>query len=104
MKPTVSKVLDSSLWLAYFLNGAYREIVEREETFLLPTISLFEIKKKIKGSSLSQEHQRLSFEFLKDKNLIVSLDESIADVAVSLALRHRLGTADALIYATSIHN
>ena len=102
MKAIVSKVLDSSLWLAYFLNGVHREIIEKEETFLLSAISLFEIKRKIKSSSLIQEHQQHSFDFLREKTLFIPIDESITDLAVSLALKHQLGAADALIYATTV--
>lgn len=101
-KLTASKVLDSALWLAYFLDGKYKEIIEKEETFILSAISLFEIKKKIKGSSLAYEHQQRSFGFLKEKTLLISVDEKMANEAVSLALKHKLGTADALIYATTL--
>ncbi len=102
MRVTVSKLLDSALWLAYFLDGRHKEIIEKEETFLLSAISLFEIKKKIKSSNLTQEHQQKVFDFLKEKTLFIPVEEQIAERAVVLSLKHGLGAADALIYSTSL--
>lgn len=104
MKQTDCKVLDSALWLAYFLDGRYKNVVEKEETFILSTVSLFEIKKKIKNSGLASEHQQYSFDFLREKTLLISVDEHVAEIAVDLALKHKLGMADALIYATALLN
>ena len=104
MKATDSKVLDSSLWLAYFLDGRYREIIEQEKTFLLSTLSLFEIKKKIIRSSFADEHKNRAIEFLKNKTLLIAVDEIIAEKAVECTINYHLGTADSIIYATSLIN
>jgi PIN domain nuclease of toxin-antitoxin system len=42
-----SKLLDSSVWLGYFLYGEFSEIIEKDDFLYLSVLSLFEVQKKL---------------------------------------------------------
>ena len=44
---TDSKLLDSSAWLEFVINGAYKEIIESDIILFTSALSIFEIKKKL---------------------------------------------------------
>ena len=58
---TGSRLLDSSVWLAYLFNGAYSDVIDSEEVHLLSSLSLFEIKKKLIKSKIESHLIFISF-------------------------------------------
>lgn len=104
MKKTDSKLIDSSVWLAYLFNGTYSSIIESDEMLLLSVLSLFEIKKKLAKSKIDSNKISRSIEFIKKRSLIVPVNDEIAETAVEVALDNNLAIIDSLIYATSILN
>ena len=85
---TGSKLLDSSVWLEYFLNGSFQEIIEGNETLLISALSLFEVKKKLVKSSLplnAKFHHSLSGGLLR-KPLIDYVE--LACSRTGMMLRH----------------
>ena len=44
MKVTDFKLIDSSVWIAYFLTSSFKELLEGDEMFFLSVLSLFEVK------------------------------------------------------------
>ena len=40
-------LIDSSIWLTYFLEGSYQQIIESEKTIFISSLSIFELKKKM---------------------------------------------------------
>ena len=44
---TDSKLLDSSIWLSYLINGNHTNIIEMDEIFLLSVLSLISILRYI---------------------------------------------------------
>lgn len=99
-----SKVVDSSVWLDYFFNGNHQEIIDAEEIFLLSSLELYEIKKKLMKSKISEAQIIKSIDFIKKKSLILPVSIEIAENAVMISLDHDLSIVDAVIYATALEN
>jgi toxin FitB len=96
-------LVDSSGWVEFFGDGpkaeAYAPFFEREETIVLPTIVIFEVRKKLErdaGESVSARFLSCAL-----RTRIVPLDAELAVAAASVALQMRLPMADAIIYATA---
>ena len=104
MKRTDSKLIDSSVWLAYLFNGTYSEIIDSDEMHLLSVLSLFEIKKKLVRSKVETGKIVKSMEFIKKRSLIVPVSEEISEKAVTLSLEKNLSIVDSIIYATAALN
>ena len=49
------KFLDSSIWISYFFDGLYKEIIDGDNALLVSSLSLFEIKKKLIKEKISNE-------------------------------------------------
>jgi predicted nucleic acid-binding protein len=104
-KKKESKLLDTNIWLSYFLTQKYKDIIEKEEGLFLSALSLFEVQKKLHKSSLDKEAIKASIIFMKNKSIILPLTEEIADKAAVVSAEKNLPSIDSLIYATAlIHN
>ena len=101
---TGSKLIDSSVWLSYFLKGDLKEVIEKDEVLLLSSISLFEIRKKLSKINIPKEDISKSIEFVKKRSLIIPLTAEIAEKAVDFSIENKLPMVDSLIYATAIIN
>lgn len=98
---TDSKLIDSSVWLAYLFNGQSADLIDSEEILLLSSLSLFEIKKKLKKSGMSLLKMSRSMEFIKKRSLVLPVTSEIAEQAIEVAVTRSLPAVDALIYTTS---
>lgn len=103
MRVIDSKLLDSSIWIEYLLNGSFKNIIENDQIFL-STISLFEIKKKLVKSNIPLNVITNSINFVKKKSFLVLVSAEIAEYAVELAIQNRLGAVDAIIYASALRS
>lgn len=101
---TDSKLVDSSVWLAYLFNGQHSELVDLDEVLLLSALSLFEIKKKLSKTRLESNKISRSMEFIKKRSLVIPVSAEIAEKAVEISLENGLSIIDSLIYTTSILN
>ena len=99
---TDSKLIDSSVWLSYLLNGEFQNIIEHEDIILLSALSLFEIKKKLAKNSMPSGKISKSMDFIKKRSIIIPINAEIAEKAAEIALANKLPAADSLIYATSV--
>ena len=104
MKKTDSKLIDSSVWLAYLFNGEYKDIIESNEVLMLSSLSLFEIKKKLAKSKIDSGKIARSMDFIKKKSLVVPVNEEIAEAAVDISLNNNLPLVDSMIYAAAMLN
>lgn len=96
-------LIDSSGWLEYLTedskSAAFGHYLEGEAPVLVPSIVIFEVYKhlaKNRGRTLAD---RFMSQVLQRR--VVPLDETIALAAASASLDHRLGAADAIVYATA---
>ena len=96
-------LVDSSGWLEYFTDGKnakfFAKPLESSKKLIVPTISLFEVFKKV----LQQrgEEQALQAVVLMQKGEIIPLDAALSLSAVRLSLDLKLPMADSIILATA---
>src|SRR3990167_8614179 len=94
---TDSKLIDSSVWLAYFFAGEHTEIIECDDILLLSAISLFEIK-------IPEDLINKNMNFLKQRSNIIDVNTKIAEKAIEIYIEYKLATIDSIIYASAISN
>ena len=101
---TDSKLIDSSIWVDFLINSEYKEIIEQEEIFLLSTLSLFEIKKKLIKLKYKLPDIEKSLKYIKEKSNIIAPDKEICEEATDISIEKSIGTVDAIIYTTALKN
>ncbi|MEK6908962.1 MAG: PIN domain-containing protein [Nanoarchaeota archaeon] len=101
---TEYKLIDSSVWVEYLVNSNYKEIIESEEIYLLSSLSILEIKKKLLKLNYKKEDILNSLNFIKERSNIMTVNQEIAEMAADICIGKSLGAVDAVIYATSIAN
>jgi predicted nucleic acid-binding protein len=98
-------VIDSSGWLEYLGNltnaDFFEQAVQNPEELLVPTITLYEVYKKL-AQNASREAAREAVAIMSDGK-IIELDASIALEAAELSIRYKLPMADSMILATAQH-
>jgi predicted nucleic acid-binding protein len=96
-------VVDSSAWLEYFADGPGAEhfapIIEKPETLLVPTITLFEVFKRIVVQR--DENDAIACVAVMQQGEVIAIDAALALQAAKLSVKHQLPMADSLIYATA---
>ena len=96
-------VVDSSAWLEYFADGPnasfFAEAIEDIETLVVPTLSLFEVFKRV----LQQRDESAALEVaaVMQQGTLVELEATIALNAARLSVELRLPLADSVILATA---
>ena len=96
-------VVDSSGWLEYFANGRnagfFAPAITHVEELVVPTISLYEVFKRI----LQQQGEPAAQQAVVDmaQGLIVDLDLSLALSAAKISDAFKLPMADSIILATA---
>ena len=98
------KVMDSSGWLHYFMNGPlterYSEILSGKQNQLVtPTIVLYEVSKRLKQAA--GEDLVAECESQMEKTHVVDLTSDIALRAAELSIQYKLATADSIVYASA---
>lgn len=96
-------VVDSSGWLEYFAGGPnasfFAKPIERIEELLVPTLSLFEVYKRISQQRGEDEANQAAAAM--QQGLVVPLDADLATSAARLSLREKLPLADSIMLATA---
>lgn len=97
-------VIDSSLWLEYFVDSEHSKIIEDlleiPEQIYVPTIILSEIYKKI----LNEFGKSIADDFIAQfqEYKIVDLDFQLAILSAQYSKELKLSLADSIIYTTAI--
>ena len=99
-----SKILDSSVWIAYLFDGKFEEQIESDEKLFLSALSLFEIKRKFIKKQIKEKDIESKIDFIKKRSIVFPIDAKIAERASELSAEKNLPSMDALIYATSLVN
>jgi predicted nucleic acid-binding protein len=96
-------VVDSSAWLAYFADEPnaqhFASAIEAPDTLIVPSITLLEVFKKV--AQQRGEGVALQYVAVMQQGRVVALDASLALLAATLGVRHKLPLADSIIYATA---
>ena len=99
-------VVDSSAWLEYVAEGPnanfFAEAIENASDLVVPTISLFEVFKRIVQQR--SENEALQVVAAMHQGKIVELDSRIALSAARISIDHQLPLADSVILATARMN
>lgn len=95
-------LLDSSVWIEYFVDEPRAELVEAyltDANLFVPTVVVYEVYKFLRRE-VSEEWAKRAVARMR-KAQIIPLDESLAMEAADASLQHRLPFADAVVYATA---
>lgn len=97
------RLIDSSAWIEWFVDGLLAEELARrmpaQEDTIVPTMVQHELRKWF----LRERNEEIADEVIAFTELcaVVPLDTRLALEAAELAGRHKLASADAIIYATA---
>jgi predicted nucleic acid-binding protein len=98
-------LIDSYGWLEYFLEGPladkYAKYVEEanEESYVTPTIVVYEVYKRIRGIQGEQSALEAYAQITRTK--IVEVTSQMALEAAEISLTTQLGMADSIVMATA---
>ncbi len=96
-------VVDSSAWLEYVAAGPnanfFADAIENTADLVVPTISLYEVFKRI-VQQLS-ENEALQIVAVMQQGKIIEMDSRIALSAARISIDHQLPLADSVILATA---
>ena len=98
---TDSKIIDASVVFGYLIEGKFKEVVDDLDNFLLSTITLFEIKKKMLEKKVSDKEIEEKIDFIKSISTSIPLTDEIAEAAAELSFTHKIPAADSILYATA---
>ncbi len=97
------RVVDTSAWLEYMSGSTTGQLIAAElpprHEWLVPTIVQLEMARfllRTAGERLAEDVAAFS-----QKCIVVPLDTDMALAAAEIGLRHKLATADAIVYATA---
>ncbi len=98
-------VIDSSLWIEFFLGSGYGDIVRKllinEKNVIVPTIIITEVYKKFLGETTQDLAQTILDFLLSLRTMDLSVELSIN--SAQIGKMHKLSLADSIIYATTIN-
>ncbi len=97
-----SEVIDSSVWIAYFVNGDYQKEIENDKQIIVSVISLIEVPKKLSLLNIPMEEIKKNIESIKKRAILKDVTKEIAEQSLTFIINKRLHMADAIIYATAI--
>jgi predicted nucleic acid-binding protein len=99
-------VVDSSAWLEYFADGPNASIfakpIEATRSLLVPTLSLFEVFKRV--TQQRNEDEALRAVAVMEQGRIVDLDRATALEAARLSILHGIAMAGSVMLATAQRN
>lgn len=98
------KLIDSSVWIAYMTKKLYLDIINSEDTLLLSTLSIFEIKKKLTNDNIPKIKIDENIKFIKERCILIPVTTEIAEEAVNISTENHIPAIDSLIYATARSN
>ena len=101
---TDSKLMDSSVWIAYLVDSSFSEVFESDEILFLSVLSLFEIRKIFTKQKIAPEQITKSIEAIKKRSFLINVDANISELAAEISGRNKLPALDALIYASALKN
>jgi toxin FitB len=96
-------VVDSSAWLEYVAAGPnanyFAEAIENTNELIVPTLSLYEVFKRIVQQR--SENEALQVVAVMQQGKVVELDSRIALSAARISIDHQLPMADSVMLATA---
>jgi predicted nucleic acid-binding protein len=97
-------VVDSSGWIEFFLAGAngpkFKSVIEQRNTLLVPVIALFEVH-KVLSRKVPTEAVTQCLDVMR-LGRVLDITDRRAVAAASVAVKHRLAMADAMMYSLAL--
>jgi len=97
-------VIDSSLWLEYFADteagNAVSEIIENTDDLIIPTITIYEVFKKLLYER-NEDDALFAIAHMR-QGKIIELTDELALFAAKIGKDYKLPMADSIIYATNV--
>lgn len=104
-KVTDFKIVDSSIWIAYAIDGECKNIIDSHDSFSISVLSLFELKKRLLKDGLPDIEVANVLSLVKKRvSFILDVSESLAELAAEISVKHNLPAIDSIIYATALGN
>ena len=99
-------VVASSAWLEYFADGPnageFARPIEATRSLIVPTLSLFEVFKRI--AQQRSEDEGLRALAMMEQGKVVDLDRATALAAARVSIDHGIAMADSIMFATAQRN
>ena len=100
-------IVDSSLWVEYFLENnidqTVIDTVKDTDNLSVPVISLYEVYKKFLSIGDNKKAQ-IAVDIMQNAS-VIGINPELAILAAQLGKQHKLPMADSIIYATAVlHN
>jgi toxin FitB len=96
-------VVDSSAWLEYFADGPnaaeFARPIEATRSLIVPTLSLFEVFKRI--AQQRGDDEGLKAVAMMEQGKVVDLDRATALAAARISIDHGIAMADSIMFATA---
>jgi predicted nucleic acid-binding protein len=97
------RLIDTSVWVEWLIDSSLGKVIAGElpahEQWLVPTIVQLELAKWLtRNVGEDKSDQVIAF---TETCSVADLDTAIALSAADLCVRHKLATADAIVYATA---
>ena len=97
-------IIDSSFWLEYFAGtnagDIVSDIIENEDELIIPTITLYEVFKKLLLER-NEDDALLAIGHMK-QGKVIELTEDLSLSAAKISKNYNLPMADSIIYATNL--
>ena len=97
-------VVDSTLWLEFFADteagDAISEVIENTSELLVPTITLYEVFKKLLLET-SEDEALYAIAHMK-QGKVIDLNDELSLAAAKISKDHKIPMADSIIYGTSL--
>jgi len=94
-----SYIVDAYAWISYFEGKKeFKEEIEENELYT-PSIVLAEVSRILKRKKVPKERSTKIIEFIKERSLILSLDETNAVEAGEIAEKEGLYLIDGIVYS-----
>jgi len=94
-----SYIVDTYAWISYFEGKKdFKEVIEENDLYT-PSIVLAEVSKILKRKKVPKEKSTRILEFIKERSLILSLDETNAVEAGEIAEKEGLYLIDGIVYS-----
>jgi len=97
-------IIDSSCWIEYLMDSeigaSIAPIVENTDELIVPTITLYEVHKKL-SLEKDEEYAQNVISYMQT-GTIIDLNTVLSINAANISRQHKLPMADSIIYATAL--
>jgi len=97
-------IIDSSCWIEYLMDSeigaSIAPIVENTSELIVPTITLYEVYKKL-SLEKNEEYAQNVISYMQT-GTVIDLNPVLSINAANISRQHKLAMADSIIYATAL--